>query len=160
MILPDYLIRMARGNDQPYIFEPFFERSVSASGMSFGLSYAGYDVRIKQPLTLRPDDFALASTLERISMPPTLLGIVHDKSSWARKGLAVQNTVIECGWSGWLTLELKNEGDNILHIEAGDPIAQIVMHELKAAPERTYSGKYSNQPDRPVAAMREGETFA
>jgi dCTP deaminase len=28
------------------------------------------------------------------------MGIVHDKSTWARRGLVVQNTVIEPGWHG------------------------------------------------------------
>ena len=34
------------------------------------------------------------------------MGIVHDKSTWARRGLVVQNTVIEPGWHGYLTIEV------------------------------------------------------
>ena len=39
--------------------------------------------------------FILASAIEEFDVPNNLLGIVHDKSSWARKGLSVFNTVIE-----------------------------------------------------------------
>jgi dCTP deaminase len=39
------------------------------------------------------------------------MGIVHDKSTWARRGLVVQNTVIEPGWHGYqTTIELTNHG--------------------------------------------------
>jgi dCTP deaminase len=135
--------------------EPFHERTVSA-GMTFGLGPAGYDVRIKQRLTLMRGEFALASTVERFAMPTDVLAKVADKSTWARRGLAVQNTIIEPGWTGWLTLELTNHGHTPIDIEAGAPIAQIIFHQLLEPTEIHYSGKYQNQADAPVAAIREG----
>lgn len=91
------------------IFQPFVERSRHAkSGTSYGLSCAGYDVRIAQAVLLRPGAFSLASTVEHFTMPSNVLGRVHDKSTLARMGLCVQNTVIEPGWCGHLTLELRN----------------------------------------------------
>lgn len=86
-------------------------------------------------------------------MPPYLVGIVHDKSTWARRGLSVRNTVIEPGWHGFLTLELVYDGNTRLTIPAGAGIAQIIFHEL--ASPANYDGKYQNQPDKPVQA-REG----
>lgn len=62
-----------------------------------GVGPAGYDVRIDQAVTLRPGDFALAATMEHFNMHTDLLAIVHDKSTWVRRGLACQNTVIEPG---------------------------------------------------------------
>jgi dCTP deaminase len=123
--------------------------------MSYGLSSAGYDVRCKQTIILPPSAFSLASTVERFVMPPDVLGIVHDKSTWARRGLSVFNTVIEPFWIGWLTLELVNHGTEALVIEAGDPIAQIVLHQLTEPTEQGYSGKYHYQGDEPVAAILE-----
>jgi dCTP deaminase len=134
--------------------EPFYERTVN-SGMTFGLGPAGYDARIKQGLTLMSGAFVLASTVERFSIPNDVLAKVADKSSWARKGLAVQNTIIEPGWSGWLTLELTNHGYAPIDIEAGSPIAQIIFHQLLEPTEFSYSGKYQNQADEPVAAIME-----
>ena len=146
-------------------------------GVSYGLGEAGYDIRIKQqvnftsvrgkPIVLVTEvnhqhetvgtttqnggRFTLASAIEEFQMPENLMGIVHDKSTWARKGLSVFNTVIEPGWKGFLTLELVYHGSTPLHIPAGAGIAQVVFHELKCT--AAYNGKYSNQPDRPVPAI-------
>lgn len=138
MIVPAQLLRAIKP------VEPFVERSVEG-GMSYGLSAAGYDVRVAEDIYLEPGDFTLASTLERFITPPDLVGIVHDKSTWARLGLAVQNTVIEPGWQGYLTLELTNHGHGIISIAKGMPIAQIVYHKLMQPTEQPYQGKYQNQ---------------
>lgn len=144
-------------------------------GVSHGMSEAGYDIRIKQDITfalgphgdmsvkiyndsgtfdsLRLGRFTLASAMEEFDMPTNLVGIVHDKSTWARRGLSVFNTVIEPGWKGFLTLELVYHGQPALHIPAGSGIAQVVFHET--AVQSRYSGKYQNQADRPVAAIYE-----
>ena len=97
-------------------------------GMTYGVGPAGYDVRIDQDVVIPPGGFTLASTVERFTMPNDLLGIVHDKSTWARLGLALQNTVIEPGWCGFLTLELTNHSSEMLRLYRGMPIAQVVFH--------------------------------
>lgn len=145
-------------------------------GVSHGLSEAGYDIRIKQGIwfsgseyysshsePLRPEgqidgehfpgSFIIASAIEEFDMPANLVGIVHDKSTWARRGLSVFNTVIEPGWKGFLTLELVYHGTEELIIPAGSGIAQVVFHET--AVQSRYSGKYQNQADRPVEAIYE-----
>lgn len=122
-------------------------------GVSFGMGEAGYDIRIKQAVTLHPfSRFRLASAIEQFDMPEDLVAIVHDKSSWARRGLSVFNTVIEPGWKGYLTLELVYHRWWPLHIPAGSGIAQVVFHHLATSAQ--YRGKYQNQADRPVSAIR------
>jgi dCTP deaminase len=64
----------------------------------------------------------------------------------------VQNTVIEPGWEGWLTLELTNHGTELLTLHEGTPIAQIVFQFLDLPTEQPYVGKYQSQEDRPVEA--------
>jgi dCTP deaminase len=140
-------------------------------GTSYGLGEAGYDLRIAQTIHFKPRPemcidveapdgtlldaqfgrFTLASAMEEFRMPTNLLGIVHDKSTWARRGLSVFNTVIECGWKGFLTLELVYHGQDELIIPAGSGIAQVVFHEVKEDAE--YRGKYNNQPNRPVGPI-------
>lgn len=123
----------------------------AASGTSYGLSEAGYDVRLDQDMTLTSAKrFCLASTQERFKMPSNLIGIVHDKSTWARRGLSVFNTVIEPGWTGFLTLELVYHGRGILRIPAGCGIAQVLFHEIST--HAAYDGKYQNQEDMPVGS--------
>ena len=155
MILPDYMIRDLRVGEGRHVLEPWSERAVR-NGMSFGLSCAGVDIRTKQGVVLPPGGFSLLSSVEHFHMPDDVIGIVHDKSTWARRGLAAQNTVIECGWRGWLTLEVSNHSPEVIEICEGDPIAQIIFHQMAAPPERAYQGKYQDQADRPVEALSEG----
>lgn len=133
---------------------PFHERTV-VNGMSFGLSAASYDVRIAQTCILDPGEFILASTVEQFDMPNGLVGIVHDKSTWARRGIATQNTLIDPGWHGFLTLELSNHSDEQILINSHSPIAQIVFHMLTENTEQPYRGKYQNQQSGPVSAINE-----
>ncbi|UKL14778.1 deoxycytidine triphosphate deaminase [Stenotrophomonas phage C121] len=137
---------------------------------SYGLSEAGYDIRIKQDIRFAyseyhkamrvsvgmkdyvSDHFTLASAIEEFQMPGNLVGIVHDKSTWARRGLSVFNTVIEPGWNGFLTLELVYHGQDELIIPAGSGIAQVVFHQTSRP--AYYDGKYQNQEDQPVAARK------
>lgn len=129
---------------------------------SHGLSEAGYDIRIKQDILFyqrgvlvngenQKGNFTLASAIEEFQMPPSLVGVVHDKSTWARKGLSVRNTVIEPGWKGFLTLELVYDGPGELHIPAGSGIAQVLFHQTMV--HAAYDGKYQNQADKPVEAI-------
>lgn len=131
-------------------------------GVSWGLSEAGYDIRVKQDIhfdgeTVWVDgfpqwgNFTIASAIEEFQMPENMVGIVHDKSTWARQGLSVFNTVIENGWKGFLTLELVYHGREGLHIPAGAGIAQVIFHQTMMP--ASYDGKYMNQPDRPVEAI-------
>lgn len=131
------------------------------SGCSFGLSACGYDIRLDQDLELWPGQFRLASAMEEFRMHNDVVGIVHDKSTWARRGLSVFNTVIEPGWRGFLTLELKLQTTmdrapdgwpEPLRLVRGTPIAQVVFHLLDEATESPYSGKYQNQERGPVPA--------
>lgn len=145
---------------------------------SYGLGELGYDIRIKQQIrffslhgkryvsvtdvdhvnevvktpTERGGRFVLASSMEEFDMPNDLGGIVHDKSTWARRGLSVFNTVIEPGWKGFLTLELVYHGDSELIIPAGSGIAQVIFH--RTTDDAQYEGKYNNQEDMPVEARK------
>jgi len=140
-------------------------------GVSWGLAEAGYDIRIKQEIyfyycnvwgkrRVRIDGqemmdgrFCKASAIEEFQMPKNLLGLVKDKSTWAREGLSVFNTVIEPGWNGFLTLELVHHGNENLLIPAGAGIAQVLFERTETAAQ--YTGKYQDQDDRPVAAIYE-----
>jgi len=148
MILPAQTIRKIK----PIL--PFHERTVH-NGMSYGLSHAGYDVRIAETIMLWPGPSVLASTLEEFFMPDDLVAFVHDKSSWARRGLSLFNTVIEPGWNGFLTLELVNHSAGALHIESGSPIAQIIFMRMEEPTEKPYTGKYQNQGRGPQEAINE-----
>lgn len=148
------------------IFTPFNERTVH-KGMTFGLGPAGYDVRIAETVelgtqrtslgTYSAPKAALASTMEHFTMPDDCVAYVKDKSTWARRFVLVQNTIIEPGWRGFLTLEITYDGDDGIVIEAGSPIAQIVFHKLDEPTEQPYRGKYQDQASGPQHAIMEKE---
>lgn len=137
------------------MIDPFVERSKhEKTNMSYGLSACGYDVRLDQSIKVVPGSFVLASTLEKFRIPNNLVGVVHDKSTLARRGLACQNTVVEPGWEGWLTLELTNHANETIELEEGSPIAQILFHLLDKATTQPYekNGKYQHQERGPQKA--------
>lgn len=138
--------------DEPSpMIAPFHERTV-ANGMTFGLGPSGYDVRIAESVKLFPGEFLLASTIERFFIPKNVAAFAMDKSSWARRGLSLFNTVLEPGWKGFLTLELANAGPNYLEIPAGSPIAQIMFQWLDLPTDQPYAGRYQNQEAGPQPA--------
>ena len=123
-------------------------------GLSHGLTECGYDIRIAQNTWLFPGrSFVLRSSVEYFHLPDFLMGRVLNKSTWARLGLdASMTTNIEPGWSGHLTLELSYYRWRPLFIPEGVGICQVIFEEIET-PAR-YCGKYQNQPNRPVAAIR------
>ena len=141
-------------------------RKLKAHGTSYGLGEAGYDIRIRQEIIFKPGmtmgptievngelehgRFCLASAIEEFDMPTDLVGVVHDKSTWARQGLSVFNTVIEPGFKGGLTLELVFHGNKELIIPAGSGIAQVIFTTL--AHDAWYESKYNGQSTDPVPA--------
>jgi dCTP deaminase len=134
---------------------PHVRRTVHVeTGMTYGVSFAGYDIRIKQQMHLNPGEFALASAYEYMEVPPDLVGFLHDKSTLARMGLFVGVGVVEPGWKGWLTLELKNQSATNIVLLAGQPIAQVVFHRIDGN-VAGYDGRYQNQPNEPVGSKVE-----
>lgn len=118
--------------------------------MSYGLSYCGYDVRAAKDMPVIFDgSTVLVPVLEKFTMPSNVVGFVKDKSTWARRGLLVNQAVIEPGWSGYLTLRFTMPTTGWEHNEVtiikGDPIAQVVFQFIDEVPETIYNGKYQNQ---------------
>lgn len=135
------------------LITPCLEPHKDLLGNSVGLSVCGYDLMLKDTVTISPGGFILASAVEYFVLPPNVVGIIHDKSSWARRGLAVQNTVAEPGWRGYLTLELTNHSQQSIHIPSRSSICQVLFHYLDEVAERPYSGKYQDQGPEPQEAI-------
>ncbi len=154
MILAAQQIRELR------LVTPFFNRAIY-KGMSYGLSPAGYDLRVRgrkggtSPIHLAPGEFTLVTTIERVQLPTDIMGQIVDKSTWARKGLSLFNTVFDPGWEGYPTLELANLGPKALSIGHGMPIAQMIFMFLSVDTTQPYKGKYQNQEQEPVEARLE-----
>lgn len=103
-------------------------------------------VIVKEPtVLLNPGDFILACTMEYFHLPKGITGLAKDKSTLARMGIAVQNTVLEAGWEGQLTLEITNGGRWPVELPIGQGITQILF-ALGDEPLNSYiGGKYQYQ---------------
>lgn len=149
--------------------------------VSYGLSSAGYDVRLGNtflapqlqatdphaeqrydtidhdlgaPLWLPAGHYVLGVTVERFAMPSNVVGVAVGKSTYARLGVIVNITPLEPGWCGYLTLEIHNASPRPVMVWPGEGIAQIMFHEI-SEPDVSYAdraGKYQDQPAQPVPA--------
>lgn len=143
--------------------------------ISYGLSSAGYDPRLgrgfvgyKQVpfidpkkvsesdlktavvdgiLCLDPGECILAHTEEIFHIPDDVIVLCANKSTYARVFLQVATTIMEPGWHGQVTLEIKNTLDVPVVIYPGEGICQFLFHRI-ARPDETYAsrnGKYQGQ---------------
>ena len=156
MILADKQIKELLVNHE--LLTPYELEKKVFEGVSYGLSSCSYDLRLgelefsssdyvaskRTYRNMRPNSFHLGCTLEHIKMPNNIVGLIKDKSTWARRGLSVFNTLIDPGFEGQITLELKNQGNELLELPHGIGIAQIMFFECGEV-ENPYNGKYQGQ---------------
>ena len=151
MILADKQIKELILNHE--LLTPYELEKKVFEGVSYGLSSCSYDLRLDSldnafestvVYIVPPNTFILGCTLETIKMPNNIVGLIKDKSTWARRGLSVFNTLIDPGFEGQITLELKNQGGEVLLLPSGIGIAQIMFFECGEV-ENPYSGKYQGQ---------------
>lgn len=90
--------------------------------------------------TLPSLGFALASTMETLTLGPSIVGEVMGKSSIAREGLAVHITagLIDPGFSGQITLELFNASPWDFELKEGMSICQVVFFRTSRPARRPY----------------------
>jgi deoxycytidine triphosphate deaminase len=92
-------------------------------------------------LLLKPGEYVLMETMEKVNMPPDLVARVLNKSSLFRCGASTFNALVDPGYKGVLTFGLRNISDHEFSIEKGAKVAQIVFEEVKGGVEM-YDGKY------------------
>lgn len=94
-----------------------------------------------QPYQLRPGQFILAQTTERVAFPigsdgNCLSARVEGKSSLARCGLLIHFTAptIHAGFEGPITLEIINLGPNAVALAPGMYICQLIVERVLGIP--------------------------
>lgn len=88
---------------------------------------------------LQPDEFALFSTVEKVTLGNNLVGHVEGKSTIARHGILVHCAgLVDPGFEGELTLEVKNLSKIPFVMTAGMRIAQIEFSQTLSNVRRTY----------------------
>lgn len=101
-------------------------------------------------LQLPPKSFVLGTTIEKIRLPPNLIGRVEGRSSIGRLGVTIHITAgfIDAGFEGQITLEIANLSNSTIYLYENMRICQIVFEEIDSVPNRVYGeagNKYQNQ---------------
>lgn len=89
---------------------------------------------------IKPGEFVLGHTMERVQLAPDLVGRVEGRSSIGRLGLTMHITAgfIDPGFNGQITLEIANLSRRTVLVPVGHRVCQIVVHQLSASAERPY----------------------
>jgi len=168
MLKSDRWIRkMAREHD---MINPFSEKQVRESVISYGLSSYGYDLRVADEfkiftnvnctvvdpknfdersfVTVRsecaivpPNSFALARSVEYFKIPRDVLTICVGKSTYARCGIIVNVTPFEPEWEGFVTLEISNTTPLPAKIYANEGLCQIIFFQGDEVCETSYADR-------------------
>ncbi len=93
-----------------------------------------------ESFVLHPGEFALASTLEAVTLGQQLAARLEGKSSLGRLGLLVHSTAgfIDPGFSGHVTLELSNVASLPIRLWPGMKIGHICVLRLSSPAEHPY----------------------
>jgi dCTP deaminase len=155
------------------IVEPFHPTMVKSAGLTLHLGktllkpLAGkvvdvlnnitpdYDQIIlddQNPYRLKPGEFLLGATYEKISVGNNLGFLIEGRSTLARVGLTIVQTamlVYPGHRNRAVTLELANHGPNDILLYPRMKIARVALLELKTPSSIQYddTGKYRVQPD-------------
>jgi dCTP deaminase len=109
-----------------------------------------YKLVVDEFVVLPPHGFALAKSVEYVSIPRDITGLCVGKSTYARTGLVLNTTPIEAEWEGYITLELSNTTPFFLKVYANEGIGQLLFLTGNAPCLTSYAdkdGKYQGQTE-------------
>src|SRR3989337_2348762 len=90
-----------------------------------------YEEGKKRSIKIKPGDFYLVKTIEKINLPVNLSAVIIPRTTTFRSGIFIRTGPIQPGYQGELTFGLKNEGPITLEIEMGARIVHVIFHEIK-----------------------------
>lgn len=123
------------------------------------------EIEIGENFLLYPDNFILGATVESITLPNYLAARVEGRSSLGRLGLMIQVSAgyIAPGFSGSITLEIKNISHIPLKLYSGMRIAQIIFEVMSSPAIKPYGNPGSNhkyQNQRKTTSSKIWEDFS
>lgn len=112
--------------------------------LSACLNPAGYDLRCSRNVVLKPKHYDLVATLETVELGLGVVAFLHIRSSLAREGVIGSFAVVDPGFCGQLTLNLRNVSEKEVILKKKERIVQIVFHRLGNVAMKGYNGSYQN----------------
>lgn len=96
---------------------------------------AGYDLHADEDTLVDPQDRTTISTGIAVAIPDGHVGYIKPRSGLAHKhGITVLGGVIDAGYRGEVKVILHNTGEGLFLVDAGDRIAQLVIHPIITPP--------------------------
>ena len=152
------------------MINPFEDKQVRGTKISYGLSSYGYDARVSnefkiftninseiidpknfkqnnfvskngEECIIPPNSFVLSSTVEYFKIPNNIMVICLGKSTYARCGIIVNVTPLEPSWEGHVTLEFSNTTPLPAKIYANEGVAQFIFLKGNEKPDITYADR-------------------
>jgi deoxycytidine triphosphate deaminase len=94
------------------------------------VSVAKYNPKKPTTFKIKPGEFYLVQTMERVNLPNFLVATMHPRSTLLRSGVWLLTTQIAPGYRGPLNIGLKNMGNSNFTIELGARILHIIFWEV------------------------------
>jgi dCTP deaminase len=107
--------------------------------------YKKYTKLVNGKITLKPGEFILGITEEKITLPSEVCGWLTGRSRFARLGLQIHSTAafLQPGIDNRQVLEIYNLSSDILQLKPGLKICQIVFERTDG--KARYKGKFAKQ---------------
>lgn len=138
--------------DKSLMIEGYNERNLTPNGYDVTIEEVlipTTGVRYKEGVVSIPSNmWFVVATKEYFVLPPTLVGEIWIRTTWARKGILSSFGRIDAGFNGNLTFSAFNASPGRVEVPIGDRFAQVVFSELRSPPSKTYeqrSGNYHHQ---------------
>lgn len=106
----------------------------------------------KREITIKPGEFYLVSTIEKVNTPLNLTINMKPRSTTFRSGIFIRTGNVAPGYCGKLSFGLKNEGPIPVTIEMGARIVHAQFEEVKGGGSQ-YKGQW--QGGRVTARKKE-----
>jgi len=146
MILSDRDIDQIIKSGKAFLVNPYNEEMLQPNSYDCVLggelkTLNGKSIDLTQDsYNLKPMEFILGSTEEKVNIPFDICGHVDGKSSIGRLGVFVHvsSGFIDSGFSGNITLEIFNCSNKEFELYHGMPICQIIFETLTSPVEIPY----------------------
>lgn len=145
MILSDGDIDRIIKSGQAFLVSPYNDENLQPNSIDLTLSNELKTIRGKcidlsqDSYKLKPQEFILGSTIEKVAMPLDLCGHIDGKSSIGRLGVFIENSgFVDSGFVGNITLEIYNASEKPFELIHGMPICQILFQTLTSPVEKPY----------------------
>ena len=93
-------------------------------------SVAKFNPKKSAKFTIKPGEFFLFQTEEKVNLPDYLVATLHPRSTLLRSGVWPLTTQVAPGYQGTLNVGIKNMGPANFTIELGARFLHIIFHEV------------------------------